>query len=254
MGSINTSKSSLQNLLTSLISVSNQDQNFFLPPSVFSSFVNIITAFLIDKCVSLYPDNPQLIDVLAPLVKVECVPPSGGVVALPLNYRNLLGAPSIIVKNDKSGECFSQEVPISTPQQFLNANLKGQCTRRPIKIVPQSEFDYLTTSTYKKPTHWDPIAFNIGINEKGQNQIRICPADIGKVYVMYVMQEPVCNYVAIQNPDDTFFMDTVNSVDTPWNNSAFSSLFKGLNHLYGIFSRDKQFTEWAMEIGQISIV
>jgi hypothetical protein len=46
----------------------------------------------------------------------------------------------------------------------------------------------------------------------------------------------------------------VNTVDTIWTNAAYSSLLKGLIHLYGIYSRDKQFTDWAMALSQISIV
>lgn len=249
---LNTSKSGLQNLLTSLISVSNQDQNFFLPPWIFSSFVNTITSFLIDKCVELYPNNSTLIDIISPFVKVACIPPSGGLITLPSDYRNILGAPSIIV--NKSGECGDVTVPINTPQQFLTATLKGGCNRRPITIVAQSEFDYLTTSSYKKPTYWDPIGFFTGQNENGQVQIRVCPTDLTKVYVLYVQQEKTYNYAYIQNQDDTFYIDPVNTVDTIWTNASFGPLFKGLNHLYGIYARDKQFSDWAMALSQISIV
>jgi hypothetical protein len=214
--------------------------------------VNTVTSFLIDKCVALYPDNPQLIDIVSPFVTVSCIPPSGGLIALSTNYRNILGAPSIIA--NKGCECTDVTVPITTPQQFLTANLKGGCSRRPITIVAQSEFDYLTTSAYKKPTYWDPIACNVGNNANGQSQLRVCPGDIGKVFVMYVQQEQIYSYAYIQNPDDSFYIDPVNTVDTIWTNAAYTSLLKGLIHLYGIYSRDKQFTDWAMALSQISIV
>jgi hypothetical protein len=243
----NTSKSGLQNLLTSLLASSNQQQNFFLPPAIFSSFVNIVTSFLIDKCVELYPTNSTLIDIIDPYVSVACLPPSGGLISLPSNYRNILGTPSVIV--NKGCECADVTVPITTPQQFLTATLKGGCSRRPITIVSQSEFDYLTTSSYKAPDYWNPIGFFTG-----QKQIRVCPADLSKVYLLYVQQEQVYNYAYIEMPDDTFIFDPVNSTDTLWNNSAFSSLFKGLNHLYGIYSRDKQYSEWAQALSSISIV
>lgn len=214
--------------------------------------VNTVTSFLLDKCVALYPDNQQLIDVISPFVKVACIPPSGGIITLPSNYRNLLGSPSIIV--NKGCECKDENVSINTPQQFLSATLRGGCSRRPITIVAQSEFDYLTTSSYKKPSFWDPVGYFVGQNDKGQNQIRICPADLNKVYVMYVVQEDIYSLAYTPNPDETWSIDAVNTVDTQWNNAAFSAIFKGLNHLYGIYSRDKQFSEWAMALSQISLV
>lgn len=248
----NNSKSGLQNLYTALISVSNGAQNYFLPPWIFSSMVNTVTSFLIDKCVSLYPGNPLLIDIIAPYVKISCIPPSGGTIALPVNYRNILGAPSIIA--NKGCECSEISVPITTPQQFLTATLKGGCSRRPITIVPQSEFDYLTTSSYKKPNYWNPSGFFSGQNDNGQNLITICPADLSKVYVMYVIQEPIVSIGYQMNPDDTWTINEQITTDTLWNNAAFSALFKGLNHLYGIYSRDKQFSDWAVALSQIDIV
>lgn len=246
---LNNSKSGLKNLLTAILSVANQDQNLVLTPAIFSSMINTITSFVIDQCVKLYPDNPMLLDIIDPFVKISCITPKGGLIELPEDYRNILGAPSIIVKDDKKGECGEVSVPITNAQQFLAANLKGGCTRRPIKIVAQSEFDYLTTSSYKKPTVWDSIGFNAG-----NKQIRICPTDLSKVYVMYAKKEMVYNFGYIMNPDDTYFIDETTTVDTEWSNSAFTLLFKGLTHLYAIYSRDKQFSDWAQALSQISIV
>lgn len=250
---LNATKSGFQGLLSALLSTANQDANMWIPPIIVTAMVNTITAFLIDKCVALYPDNPQLIDIIYPFVKVCAIPPCGGNIVLPTDYRNLLGSPSVIVKNDKGGEC-DQQVPISNANQFLKAILKGGCTRRPIKIVAQSEFDYLTTSTYKRPTYWDPIGFNAGVDEKGQKLIRICPTDLARVYLLYVKQENTYNMVYVQNPDETYYIDPVNTIDTEWGAAAFSNLVKGLSHLYGIYSRDKQFSDWAMALSQISIV
>lgn len=247
--SVNNSKSGLRNLLTSILSVANQDQNMSLPPGIFSSMVNTVTSFLIDRCVELYPNNPMTIDIIDPFVKIAAVTPSGGMISLPEDYRNILGAPSIIVKGDKKGECGELGVPITNAQQFLAATLKGGCVRRPITIVAQSEFDYLTTSSYKKPDFWNPIAFNAG-----NKQLKVCPYDITKCYLMYVKQEKLYNFGYQLNPDDTFFLDPETTVDTEWTNPSFVALFKGLNHLYGIFSRDKEFSNWAVALSQISIV
>lgn len=249
MAAVNTSKSGFQNLLKAILSVANQDQNMVLPPWVFSSMVNTVTSFLIDKCIEVYPGNPQVLDIIDPFVKVSPVAPSGGLVNFPDDYRNILGAPSIIVNNEKNKECGEDVGPIDNAEQFLVATLKGGCNRRPITIVAQSEFDYLTTSKYKKPTLWNPIGFN-----SGQRQIRICPTDLSKIFVLYVKQEKVYNFGYQMNPDDTYYLDPTTTTDTEWTNTAFTSLFKGLNHLYGIYSRDKEFSNWATELSQISIV
>lgn len=252
--SINNSKSGLQNLLTSILSVANQDQNLYLSPSIFSSMVNTVTSFLIDKCVELYPQSPALLDIIDPFVKIAAITPSGGIIQLPDDYRNIVGSPSIIVKGDKKGECGDVGVPITNAQQFLTANLKGGCTRRPITIVAQSEFDYLTTSSYKRPTYWDPIAYNAGRNNEGKSQLKVCPYDITKCYLMYVKQEQIYNFGYMMQPDDSFYIDPTTTVDTEWTNASFTSLFKGINHLYGIYSRDKEFSAWAMALSQISLV
>jgi hypothetical protein len=245
---LNTSKSGLQNLLTAILSVANQDQNMALPAYIFSSFVNTATSFLLDKCVELYPTSPQLIDIIDPYVKISCIPMQGGSITLPIDYRNILGSPSIIARQDNKGEC-GQEVPITTPQQFLAATLIGGCSRRPITIVPQSEYDYLTTSKYKKPTFWNPIAFN-----SGGKKLTICPGSLSKVYVMYTIKEEIYNFGYIMNPDDTYIQDPNTTVDTLWTNAAFVPLFKALNHLYAAYSRDKQFSDWAQILSQLSIV
>lgn len=253
MAGLNTSKSGFQNLIRSVLGVANLDQNFFWPPWIISSMVNTATSFLIDKCIALYPDNAQLLDIIAPFVQVACIPPSGGLISFPLNYRNILGAPSVIV--NKAGECGDVVVPITTAQQFLTATLKGGCNRRPITIVPQSEFDYLTTSSYKSPTYWNPIGFNTGQNvDTGQVQIRICPADLSKVFLLYTRQEKVYSVGYVMNPDDTWYIDPTTTVDTEWGNPAFVPLFKALNHLFGIYARDKQFSDWAVALSQIDIV
>lgn len=245
----NNSKAGLNNLLTAILSSANQDQNFFLPPWIFSAMVNTVTSFLIDKCVELYPSSPFLLDIIDPFVKVACITPSGGLITLPDDYRNILGAPSIIVKNDKKGECGDLSIPIDSAQQFLAATLKGGCNRRPITIVAQSEFDYLTTSSYKKPDFWNPIAFFTG-----QKQLRICPTSLTKVYLLYVKQEMIYNFGYLSNPDDTYIIDSQTTIDTEWNNSSFGPLMRGLTALYAMYSRDKTFMDFSTVLREANIV
>lgn len=246
---VNNSKSGIQNLLTAMLAPANQDQNLFIPPWIVSSMVNTVTSFLIDKCVELYPSSAQVLDIIDPFVKISPITPSGGMIPLPDDYRNILGSPSIIVNGSKNGECGDTGVPITNAQQFLAATLKGGCIRRPITIVAQSEFDYLTTSSYKKPTFFNPIGYNAG-----NKQIKICPTDISKCYLLYVKQEQIYNFGYKMNPDDTYIIDNQTTIDTEWTSPAFSSLMKGLTVLYSAYSRDKQFMDFATLLREVNIV
>lgn len=235
-------------MLRSILAVANADQNFSYPPLVYNDHFNTLTSLLISQCAKLYPTNPDIIDIIDPFVRIAPCIPSKGLIPLPTDYRNLLGAPSINVKGDASGECFDAP-PITTKQEFQTAMLKGGCLRRPITIVSQSEFDYLTTSGYKKPTYNNPIAYFAG-----QKALKVCPYDVTKVDVMYIAMEKTYVYGYVAQPDDTFIFDINSSVESEWTSAAYEPLFRGLNHLYGAFSRDKSFSDWANLLSQISIV
>lgn len=248
MPAVNPSKSTLQNLLTALLSTANQDQNFFYPPYIYQAHFNIVSSFLLNECVRLYTTNSQIVDLIDPFVKVTPCQPTNGVIPLPKDYRNILGSPSINVRADLSGEC-GENIPITTPQQFLTATLKGGCTRRPVTIVSQSEFDYLTTSTYKKPTYNNPVGFF-----SGQRSIKVCPYDLSMVLVMYVIKEPTYVYGYIQQPDDTYIFDQSTSTESDWNSDAFQPLLTGLTALYAAYSRDKTFTDFAKILSESNIL
>lgn len=234
-------------MLTALLAPANQDQNMFLPPWIYQSMFNTVTSLLISECVKLYPSNPQVIDIVDPFVRVKRLTPTGGIIKLPDEYRNILGAPGISAKLDGSGEC-SSPAPTTAREFDLNV-MKAGCQRRPVIIKPQSEFDVLTTSTYKKPTYRDPIGKYIG-----QKQIQICPFDISAVDVMYVVQENTYTFGYIMQPDDTYINDPNTTVESEWASSAFEPIFKALNHLYAAYSRDQEFQNWAMLLSKEGIL
>lgn len=257
MPTTNTSTATLQNLLTALLAQGNQDQNFSLPPYVYTSMFNTATSFIINQCVALYTSNSQIVDIINPFVKIAPCIPSGGLIPLPKDYRNILGAPSINVKGDLTGECAEPQPPILTPQQFQTANLKGGCLRRPITIVSQSEFDYRSTSRYKKPTYENPIAFFAGQQQTtGRVVLKVCPYDVTMVQVMYVYQEPLFNFAYLSQPDDTYIQNPSDpsNVESIWSNAAFELLLKCLTHLYAAYSRDKTFTDFARLLTETNIL
>lgn len=197
----------------------------------------------------MYPSNNEIIDIISPFVAVQRLAITDGLIKLPDSYRNILGSPSIVVKNAKSGECGSDiDVPITTPDQFKIANLKGGCTRRPIRIVPQSEFDYLSTSDYKKPTYWNPIGYYVS-----NKSIKVCPFDLTKVDIMFVIQEPSFVFGYIVQPDDTYIFDPVTSIESIWTSAAFEPILKGVTALYAAYSRDASMTEWSKVLNQTGL-
>jgi hypothetical protein len=225
----------------------NQDQNSQYPPVVFQSQFNAVTSLLISELVSVYPNKTEVIDMLLPFMSVARIPVANGIIPLPPDYRNILGAPSIYVNGQASAEC-SGDIPVMTPQQFAVANLKGGCQRRPVRVVSQSEFDYLTTSTYKAPTFNNPIGFftnTVLPNGTQVKAIKVCPFDITKVDLMYVFQEPTFVYGYIMQPDDTYIQNVSTTVESTWSSAAFMPIFNAMNNLYSIYARDKEMTDWS---------
>jgi hypothetical protein len=242
VASVNTSKAGLNNMLQAILAVVNEEQSAIYPPSVFSSQYNSVTALLIDKLVQLYPGSPASIDMLDPFMKFAMVPVKNGVIPLPDDYRNILGAPYIFINKGCDGEC--GKIPqITTSQQFLTANLKGGCKAAPITIVSEAEFSIRTSSTYKRPTHENPIGYFTG-----QKMIKICPYDLTICGLLYVVQEDIYQYGSIMQPDDTFIFDQTTTIDSPWTNAAFKPIFNALLSLYSAYVKDPEMTNWAMLI------
>lgn len=234
-------------MLKAVLAPANAEQNFAFAPYVYDSMYNTATALLIDKMVEIYPSNEQVLEILEPFVEVEKIPVTNGYVQMKPNFRNLLGNPSINIKPDGC-DCDDPN-PIDTKSEMEEAQRKAQCRTRPVTIVPQSEWDYLTTSTYNYPTLDNPIGCWIG-----KNRLKVCPADIGKVGVMYVRQEKTYRYGYITQPDDTYIFDVNTSVESEWLSSAFTYLFKALTSLYAIYSRDPDMRDWAMILKEKEIL
>ena len=241
-------KSSLQNVLSSILAVGNSEQNTSYPPFIYQQQYNTVTSLIISFLVKSFPTNPMVIDILAPFVETEKIAIANGIIQLPLAYRNILGTPMVNIAPDGSGECgLESSVPI-TAQNFFVENLKAGCRRRPVVILPQAEFALRTTSKYKYPTYNDPIGYFIG-----KNRIQVCPFDLAKVEVMYVRNENTYVYGYLMQPDDTFIQDINTTTETEWNSNAFELLFKGISHLYAVYSRDRSMTEWAQILTQAGI-
>lgn len=231
----NNTKSGLDNLVKAVLGVGNQEQNLFWPPHIISSQINTVTSLLLDKLVENYPQDQ---DMLLPFIVNKKIPVADGYVPLPDNYRNLIGAPSITVRQDGS-DCGSDPVIIDTEREFTIAKLKSGCKTRPVVIVDKKKWDNLVTSTYAAPTYTDPIGMFAG------KRIKVCPYDLKAVDVTYCVNENIYVYGYIMQPDDTFIFDPDTSIDTQWGDAAFSKLFTSMLALYSAWSRDNTLTDWA---------
>ena len=228
-------KSSLPNILQSVLSVGNSEQNFAYPPYQFDNHYNIVTSFLIDGLSKAYP---YLLDALLPFIMSKKIPVTNGYVQLPDEYRNLLGAPSITVKPD--GKDCSDTVVIDTASEFKTANLKGGCKSYFIDIVDKNTWDARTTSEYAFPTYENPIGMFIG-----ERRIKVCPYDLAVVEVTFAKKEEKYRYGYIVQPDDTFIYDPTTSVPTQWDSAASALLFKGCLSLYGAYSKDNSLSDYS---------
>jgi len=248
------SSCSLDNMLKAVLASANQDQNQVLPPSIYSSMRSSITSMLISALVKEYPSNPVVLDMLRPFVNVAYIPIVDGYITLPDDYRDILGSPSIVAAKNNTGECGcdkgeTEQPDITTEQQFKIAIQKSRCLTRPITIVPQSEFDYLTTSAYKPPTYIDPVGYMYG-----SNKIKVCPFDLTKVKLQYVRYEVPEVYGYITQPDDSFIFDATTSVESEWTSAAFTPIYNAMNALYAAYSKDENLRDFSSILRQGGIL
>jgi len=250
-------KSSLNNMLTSLLAVSNQDFNQFLPPSIYSAMYNTVSSWLLSKVAELFPTNQRIIDIARPFMVKVSIPVTNGMIVIPNDCRNFLSA-GVTVKNDFSGECGTYETkeekegkPFQTQQQKLQefkiSVAKAGCQSRPIVIVDQNEWDYRTTDNFDYPTYKDPIGCFFDSN------LKVCPYDLTSVEIRYLRNENTYSLGYIQQPDDTFVYNPETTIETEWETNAYEYIFKGLSVLYGCYSKDNTFRAFAQELKQIGL-
>ena len=246
MAGSNTSKSTLDNVLQAVLSTINKEANQDFPPSVFSNFFNIVTSFLITELSKQYPKRQEVIDILDPFINTATIPATGGFIQLPPDYRGMIGGPMIFANPDSNGQC--QDAPL-TPQSFAIGMLKGGCRLNSVTIVDQSEFADLTTSTYNTPTYDAPIAFF-----SGKKQLRICPFDVTRVFVMYTINDPTFVYGYTSQPDDSYIFNIKTSVESIWGSNAFTYLYKGVLALYGAYSADQNISNFSRVLNEAGIL
>lgn len=231
-------KSSMDNVLKAVLSVAQEEQNFFYSPYIYTQHRNIVESLLLSALVKSFPANPVVIDQLAPFAKVLLIPVTDGYVQLPSEYRDILGSPMIIANRESTAEAEIKE-PL-TIENFKAGILKSGDRLNPLVIVPQSEFADRTRSTYDKPSYENPIGYFMG-----SNRIKVSPYDLTRVGVMYVRKERILNYGYISQPDDTYLYDESSTIDTEFDSPAFEPIFKATMALYSAYSKDQELQNWS---------
>lgn len=230
-------------MLKALLAAGNGEQNATYPPRIYETHYNICASWLIDSIVSLYPKDQQFVDVLNPFLVRKKLPTKNSEITLPDDLRNFLGA-SVNVRKDFKAECGDE----TNAADLKVSDRKIGCMTRPVQIVDQSEFDFLTTHRYKAPTYEDPIGCFMD-----SGKLKICPFDITGVEIRYVRNEKKYRYGYITQPDDTYIFDPDTSVETEFGNNAFKYLYRGLTELYGMYTRDNNFRNFAQTLKQIGL-
>lgn len=227
-------------MLKAVLSVANEEQSMFYSPRIYSEQYNVVTSLLKSALVKAFPMNPMVIDQLEPFIDIQVMPVQDGYVTLPEDYCNILGSPYVISNPKSDCECGTVIEEPLTAQTFKTQTLKGGCHLRPVVIYPESEFIERTDSEYKKPSWEAPIGFF-----SGKRQIKICPYDATRVFIMFVKNEKKYNYGYITQPDDTYLFDINTTVESEWTSAAFDPIFKAMVSLFAIYAKDPEMTNWA---------
>lgn len=212
--------------------MANSESNQTYPPNIFDQHIRTITSLLISELVKIYPTSDRAVEMLDPFVATKMKAVSNGVIKLDDDFRNLLNVAT-------PRKTAAKEHP-KNEREFELKVIKSGINAVPLMGVSVSEWNYLTTSNYKFPTHDAPIMCRFKSGE-----IRVAPYDLGDVEVCYVRKEGQYRYGYIMQPDDTYIPDPNTTVESEWTNAAFDPLFKGLNFLYGIYTRDQEVKDWS---------
>lgn len=230
-------KASLKIFFELLLKPLDIPQSRTVPPDIYDAIYNTSASWLVDKIVELWPKDQSYVDIIEPFLKTEIVRVVGGNITLPESYRNFLDV-GALVEGDFTGKCkdcddYEVDSQAVLLRKYNQAISKSGCKRQAIRIVDQTEWDYLTQDAFDFPTITQPIGCFFGTK-----QIRICPAEIAIVELRYLINENIYRYGYIPQPDDTFIFNPVTSVESQFTNAAFSKLYKPAMALLSLYLRD----------------
>lgn len=249
----------MQDVLQTVLSQGNKEQNMAYPPGVFSDHFNLVTSFLVTQIAKLFPTSQPMVDIIRPFLMKTIIPVKTGRVTFPKNYRHLLGA-GIFVTSDFKSQCdpaaeedcddcrFDNDPLGETEKQHDELLIKRQCISQSVRIVDIAEWDNLTRHSYKKPTLEKPIACIF----EGDG-LKVCPFEVPQVELRYIMQPKTYKYGYKMNPDDTYSFSPIGTVESEWTDNAKEFLVTGITKLYSIYTRDGVLMDGLQVLSQAGI-
>jgi hypothetical protein len=218
-------------MLNMVLANANKEQNQHYPPHIFEAHYNAVAGFLLTELAEAYPSKQMIVDVAEPFLGAQLIPVIGGAVKLPEDMRNFLSA-SVNISHDGSSLC-GKKVKEAIEIAFSTSQAKGKCRSAAVRIVDQSEWDNLTDHKYKYPTYSKPLY---------------------SVEIRYIKNEELVRYGYDMLPDDTYTFEPSLSVESQWDNNAFEYLYKGINHLYSVYTKDQDLREFSIELKKIGLI
>jgi hypothetical protein len=240
-------------------------------PFIATTGLNLVTNYLIDSYVSIYPNSQIIVDKLRPFTKRKIVAVNNGLVLSPSDCRHILSVGIAVDATHTSHcECSEEEIREADCKDCLpNGELVETCDENSIlydattagirkekcryiqcEQLDLDQFYKRTTSKLRPPTLEKPVYTMIS-----NNQLKICPIDINYVEIIYVREPKVYNIAYKMMPDDTWQIDTTSPDYVPleWEVSASPDFFRAFTTLYSIHTRDGSLVQWNNELKKIGM-
>lgn len=250
----------------------NKEQNMFFTPANATTALNLVTNYLLDSYVSIYPNSQVVVDKIRPFIKRKIVAVNNGLVALPSDYRNMLSVGiAVDEKHTSPCECSEEEIRQADCIDCLpNKDLIETCDENSIlydattagirkekckyiqcEQLDLDQFYQRTTSKLRPPTLEKPVYTMIS-----NNQLKVCPIDINYVEIIYVKEPKTYNIAYTMMPDDTWQIDTASPLYVPleWEINISPEFFRAFTTLYSIHTRDGSLVNWNNELKKIGIM
>lgn len=248
-----------------ITTASNKEQNQMIMPIVVTSAVNLLSDWVLNALVGIYPNSQLIFDKARPFLYTKVVEVVNGEVTVPANYRNLLEV-SIAVSDNYDTPCSCKEecekgetsacataeelVDTSNPNSPLydaeKAKLPKQiCKYQPINIVDSDQFADASMSELYPPTYKAPIGVWLD-----SNRIKICPTGVEYVKFVYLKQPKKYNMTTTLMPDDTWQINTADPLYVPleWERNVAPEFYRGITSLLGVHTRDGSLNQWNNEL------
>jgi hypothetical protein len=235
----------------------NKEQNQSITPAMISVASRFSTDFILDQIARIYPYNQRIVDKARPFIKRKLVPVIDGLATVPDDYSHFQSA-SIAVNQSMDAGCNNCEddpdcvkVNIRETELPKASVRKEKCYFQKVNILNLDEYDDATQSDLYPPSYKNPIAMFVS-----KNVLKICPiGDISYVELRYLKRPLHYNVGFKTMPDDTWQVD-INSpfhVELEWERNASPEMFRCMNSLLGLHTRDGNFIQWNNELKKLGI-